>query len=177
LTPILLALGTAYALFVLRGEVGDKLLPLVPSVGATAWKDFRRLTVDQVVEMLSLRVYSLAVMAGSIFVKRIRALGYRMLYRNEKYERRRISNLVYHLKRDELFVDVLRGLVQEPSQKLRAVAEAAAAMPTALWFDAEKPYQLPSLVASGQATLCYNLMTYVRRFGASPSSSRRESRP
>ena len=104
-------------------------------------------------------------------MKRIRALGYRALFQDPKYQKRRVSNLVYHLQSNQPFDSLLGGLVPPPSPALRKVADAAAAMPTALWFDPARPYELPCLVASGQATLCYNLMKHLlRRHGRDPAT-------
>jgi len=171
LLPMLLALAVAYGIWVGRREVVGRVLEIVPQVGARAWRDFRRLSVDQVAEMIRLRLLSLVTMASSIFMKRIRALGYRALFQDPKYQRRRVSNLVYHLQSNQPFDSLLGGLVPPPSPALRKVADAAAAMPTALWFDPARPYELPCLVASGQATLCYNLMKHLlRRHGRDPAT-------
>lgn len=173
IVPILLAFGTAYSIWVIRDEVKDKLLPLIPQTGSAGWKDLRRLKMDQLAEMMNLRIQSVVAMAVSIFMKRIRALGYRRIYWNDTYTKKRISNLVYHLSPGEEFAEDLEGLVRKPSSALHAVADAAANMPTTLWFEDDKPYQLPSLVACGQATMCYNLMKHVvRKYGKEPQDYR-----
>jgi predicted acylesterase/phospholipase RssA len=170
LLPMLLALAVACGLWVVRRELLRRALELVPQVGRRAWKDFRRITVDQLVDMAWLRLRSVVSLTASIFMKRIRALGYKQLYQDEKYKLRRVSNLVYHLQSSEPFATTLAGHVDPPSPALRRVADAAATMPTALWFQPETPWQLPCLVAAGQATLCYNLMKQVVRVhGAEPA--------
>ncbi len=169
--PMLLALAVAYGLWVLRREVRERALEVIPQVGQAAWRDFRRITVDQLVDMLWLRLRSLVTLTASIFMKRIRGLGYRQLYQDDAYRTRRVSNLVYHLGSSQPFAAILAGLVDPPSAALRRVADEAAAMPTALWFQPEKPWQLPCLVAAGQATLCYNLMKQaVRVHGGDPAA-------
>lgn len=175
LLPMLLALAVAYGLWVVRRELLGRALELVPRVGRRAWKDFRRITVDQLVDMVWLRLRSVVSLTASIFMKRIRALGYKQLFQDEKYKLRRVSNLVYHLQSSEPFATILEGHVPSPSPALRRVADAGASMPTALWFQPEKPWQLPSLVASGQATLCYNLMKQVVRLhGGDPAQYPRD---
>ena len=145
LLPMLLALAVASGLWVARRELLGRTLELIPQVGRRAWKDFRRITVDQLSEMIWLRLRSVVSLTTSIFMKRIRALGYKQLYQDEKYERRRVSNLVYHLQSSEPFATILAGHVAPPSPALRRVADAAASMPTALWFRPETPWQLPCL--------------------------------
>ncbi|HEY4111316.1 hypothetical protein [Puia sp.] len=54
-----------------------------------------------------------------------------------------------------------------PSDKLRAVVDIATEMGTTLWFDMEDQERksLPSLLAAGQATICFNLLRVSFRFG------------
>ena len=127
--------------------------------------------------MLWLRLRSVVSLTASIFMKRIRAMGYKQLYQDEKYKLRRVSNLVYHLQSSEPFATILAGHVAPPSPALRRVADAAASMPTALWFQPETPWQLPCLVAAGQATLCYNLMKQVVRLHGARSGPVSAGRP
>jgi hypothetical protein len=55
----------------------------------------------------------------------------------------------------------------QPSDKLRAVINIATEMGTTLWFDAEDQERkcLESLLAAGQATICFNLLRVSFRFG------------
>ena len=170
LLPSVLALAVAAGLWVVRRELLGRALELIPQIGKGAWTDFRRITVDQLVDMVWLRLCSVLALTASIFMKRIRAMGYRQLYRNDKYKARRVSNLIYHLRSSEPFSTLVAGLVPAPSAALRRVADVAASTPTALWFDPERPDQLPGLVAAGQATLCYNLLKQiVRLHGRDPA--------
>ncbi|MGR9115103.1 MAG: patatin-like phospholipase family protein [Gammaproteobacteria bacterium] len=167
----------AYGLVWLRRRI-RKALKQIPMVGRAAWKDIKHLTVDDLVDMVSLRISSLFAMAGSVFMKRVRSLVYGLIYGDfrkpvrkvldEMYGSKRISQLIYHLKTGEKFsAELLRAGIGEPSDALREVTDSAANMPTTLWFD--KKGQLEMLIASGQATLCYNLMKYlVRNFGENP---------
>jgi len=54
-----------------------------------------------------------------------------------------------------------------PSQALRDVVDIATEMDTTLWFDASQTSKrsLESLVAAGQATICFNLLRVSYRFG------------
>jgi predicted acylesterase/phospholipase RssA len=172
----LVAVAT-YALLWLRGRIVEEL-DKIPMIGRAAWKDIKHLSVDEIEDMISLRLGSLFAMAGSVFMKRVRGLVYGLVYGDfrapinkildEMYGLRRISNLIDHLKTGRKFnEELLRAGVPEPSAELQRITDIAANMKTTLWFD--KPDQLQSLVASGQATLCYNLMKFiVRNFGEDP---------
>ncbi|GAB4256112.1 MAG: hypothetical protein Kow0065_04680 [Methylomicrobium sp.] len=176
--PAALVAAATYALLWLRARIAVEL-DRIPMLGRAAWKDIKHLTLDDIEDMISLRISSLFVMAGSVFMKRVRGLVYGLVYGDfrapvrkildELYGKRRISNLIDHLKTGRQFsAELTKAGVSEPSVELRKVVDVAADMRTTLWFD--RPDQLPSLVASGQATLCYNLMKFVvRNFGDDPA--------
>lgn len=169
--PTGLVAGAIYALIWLRRKV-KKTLDKIPLVGRAAWKYIKLLTLDDLIDMVSLRISSLFAMAGSVFMKRVRSLVYSLIYgdfrkpvRNlmdELYGDKRISNLIYHLQNGEPFNEDLEKMgISPPSAALQTVTTGAAEMPTTLWFDEES--QLKILLASGQATLCYNLMKFLAR--------------
>jgi predicted acylesterase/phospholipase RssA len=174
LIPVTLVATATYALFWVRNKT-NKIMEKIPLVEKAAWKDIRNLTVDEIINMVALRISSLHALAGSIFMKRIRSLVYGLIYGdirgpvdkaiNEMYEKKRISILIYHLQDGEPFShELIKAGIPKTSDTLSTVATRAAKMPTTLWFDNEQ--QLQDLVITGQATLCYNLMKYlVRCFG------------
>jgi len=173
LVPLALAVLTYVALCYGRRVIGRRVLPSIPQVGGAAWNDIKRLTLAQVLDMVNLRLTSLMSMANWVFMKRIRSLVFYLVYGNERYENKRVSNLIYHLKIGKKFENLPD--VPEPSADLQRVAEVAANMDTTLWLN--ERHQLPCLVACGQATLCYNLMKYaVRVHGDDPESYSREVR-
>lgn len=179
LVPLFLSGLTASALWWGRNIIRREILPDIPQVGRAAWKDLKRLTLGQILDMANLRFTSLLAMATSVFMKRIRSLGFRLVYENEAYNGKRVANLIYHItKSDEDFAEdfipdnVKRAPDEDiceympkgvllPSRELRNIVTIAAKMPTTLWFD--ESYQLPCLAACGQATLCYNLMKFIVR--------------
>jgi predicted acylesterase/phospholipase RssA len=167
--PLLLATGTTFILWWGRNIIKNQILPKIPQVGRLAWNDLKTLTINQVVNGIYLRLSSLQAMAGSVFMKRIRNMGFRFIYQQYKDKNREklISNLIYELKTGSSLTK-LPG-VQPPSTELLKVIDAAANMPTTLWFTEDN--QLDNLIISGQATTCYNLMVYItRNHGDNPSS-------
>jgi hypothetical protein len=172
--PILLAGTTAWGIWFLRRLVRDKILPAIASIGQpaqetsweTSWDDLKKLTLGQIIDMVNLRITSLLALTSSVFMGRIRILMYKTVYGDDRYKNKRVSNLIYHLKSDSKF-SPLPLEVKKPSKLLNNIADIAANMPTLLWFDND--YELPCLVACGQATICYNLMKYlVRVYGNNP---------
>ncbi|MEL6579399.1 MAG: patatin-like phospholipase family protein [Cyanobacteria bacterium J06621_12] len=158
LVPLLLATGTAFLLGWIRNAVQNKILPKIPQAGYFAWDDLKQLTLSQVANGIYLRVTSLQAMAGSVFMKRIRRLGYNQIYK-DKHREKLVSNLIYELKSGSTLTP-LPG-VQSPSKKLLKIIDAAADMPTTLWFTQDN--QLNNLIISGQATICYSLMVNITR--------------
>ncbi|MDJ0535540.1 MAG: hypothetical protein QNJ70_24135 [Xenococcaceae cyanobacterium MO_207.B15] len=166
---MVLALGTTFILLWGRNIMKNKILPQIPQVGKFAWDELKTLTINQVVNGIYLRLTSLQAMAGSVFMKRIRNMGFSFIYQQYKGNNRNklISNLIYNLKTGSSLTK-LPG-VQPPSTKLLKVIDAAANMPTTLWFTEDS--QLDNLIISGQATTCHNLMVYITRsHGDKPSS-------
>jgi predicted acylesterase/phospholipase RssA len=167
--PLLLATGTAFILLWGRNLIKNQILPKIPQVGRLGWKDLKTLTINQVVNGIYLRLTSLQAMAGSVFMTRIRNLGFSFIYQQYKDKNRKklISNLIYDLKTGSSLAK-LPG-VQPPSTEILKVIDAAANIPTTLWFTEDN--QLDNLIISGQATTCYNLMVYItRNHGDNPSS-------
>jgi hypothetical protein len=162
--PIVLAAASAWLLWAGRRTI-RRALQQVPSTGGAVWADFRRLTLSQAATLLNLRLTSLLALTSSVFMRRIRQLVFGLIYQQERYESKRVSNLIYNLQQAW---KAPAGSVSPPSAALAHAVAIANAMPTTLWFN--HPNELPCLVACSQATLCYNLMKWVvRRFGANPA--------
>jgi predicted acylesterase/phospholipase RssA len=157
LLPVAFVLLVAYALLWLRRMLRAQLAR-VPHFRTRVWPALRALRLHPVLAALDLRMTSLHAMASRVFMKRVRALVYERLYRDARYERKRVSNLIHHLRPGKPFP--LAG-VPPPSAALHEAVEIANAMPTTLWFD--DPRQLDALVRTGEATLCFNLLKHLQR--------------
>lgn len=158
--PLLFALGVAGGMLWMRDvmlQVG-RLLKTKAQV-REAWKDLQRLTVREAVRMVELRVGSLVALTSSVFMKRVRGLVYGAAFTDETFRNRLAPTLIYSLARNSsLFA---RHPWLRPGAGLRALADRACAVPTALWLtdDAE----LDTLTAAGEASACFALLDYVLR--------------
>ena len=164
--PALVTLGVAVALWWARKIFFDDVVGRFPDVGGAAWKDLKKLRLRQTMDMVDLRITSLFALASDVFMKRIRSLVDTSIYADVRYEGRRIANYIYHLVpgNDWPPKKIPEGSfdeVQKWSPDLQNVAYYAATLPSTLWFDHE--YELPCLVAAGQATMCFNLMKWICR--------------
>ena len=120
------------------------------------WKDLRNLRVSTLIEMMSVRLSSTWALTGTIFLNRIRSLGYTMLERREDARNLVIKNEIYGI-----VVQENKASKHAPSAQMLAVAQRASTMETQLWYDDDD--QLKDLVACGQFTTCYNLLEYIDR--------------
>jgi hypothetical protein len=159
IVPLVLVIAVLVALWWIRHQYLTLVLPLVPQVGRRSRRYLRRLRARQVAEMLSLRLSSLLALTNRIFMRRIRNVGYFGLEHEPSNAARMVPVQIVRL-REGRDVPEIPG-VPPPSPALRAVATRAAEVPTQLWFDDDR--QLPSLVAAGQAAMCYELMRYLLR--------------
>lgn len=164
--PLIMAALIIGALSFVRRLVFDTLIPAVPEASVDSWTYIRQMPVGQLWHMVELRWSSSLALGLSVVWKRLRNLGYRLVYMNERYEGKRVSLLLEHLSRDVSFAD-LPG-VEPVSPLLFDVTDETRAMTTKMWFD--NACQLPCAVVTGQATICYNLMKFiVRKHGDEPA--------
>ncbi|HYA15267.1 MAG TPA: patatin-like phospholipase family protein, partial [Syntrophales bacterium] len=172
LIPLFAATSTALGIWRLRSILRKKILKKIPQLGQAAWNHFKKLRLSQLIDMINLRATSMLACMDSVLFNRIQSLRlliYKIVFTEEYRKCQHVSNLIYHLKSDYPFSDLLEKCqeVPKPSVKLRRVADVAANMPTQFWYDHD--YQLPCIVACGQASLCYNLMKHiVRVYGDNP---------
>ncbi len=123
------------------------------------WKDLRNLRVADLMEMMSTRLSSTWALTGTIFLNRIRSLGYSLLENRDDLKGRVIKNEIFDIVEQEN-----KASVHAPSAQMLAVAQRASTMETQLWYDDED--QLKDLVATGQFTICYNLLEHIDRLRA-----------
>ena len=118
------------------------------------WKTMRGIRVSALMEMVGLRLSSTWALTSTIFLNRIRSLGYSMLENRDDVKDRLIKNEIY-----DIVVHRNKASRYQPSAQMLAVAQRAASMETALWYDDDD--QLKDLVACGQFTICHNLLEYI----------------
>jgi predicted acylesterase/phospholipase RssA len=140
------------------------------------------LSVRRVEPLIIDRVNSLVTLLMDVFLKVIRRLNYFKLYENDRFGYRRVSNLVRELTEFDFNNRRSRETENIPSSatyreysilhgeyadvvgvKIKEVAESAASFGTTLWFTDKDNLQhmLDHLLASGQFTMCYNLLHYL----------------
>lgn len=151
--------------------------------------------IYRILPLLLDRFNSLISLLMNVFLKVVRRLNYDKMYEDEKWKYRRISNLIYELtekdyRQDEqtptrptdetgqspeakTHVQTLAGTYEAAiGQKIKEVAELATSFGTTLWFTDENKLDnmLNTLVATGQFTMCYNLVDYIEKLQANADS-------
>ncbi len=158
LVPGAFTAAVAGALVWLRRRLVDANRMMAKTIDVQAWPSFRKLTVPEFVQMISLRVGSLMALTSSVFMARIRGLVFREAYSDRDFKDRRISNLIYSLTRDEPKLFTQHPWLK-PKPHLVSLAQQAVGMPTTLWFTDDK--QFYTLEAAGEATTCFVLLHYL----------------
>ncbi len=123
------------------------------------WKSVRGLRVSMLMEMMGLRLTSTWALTSTIFLDRIRSLGYSLLHNRDDVKNRVIKNEIYCVVEQEN-----KASRHAPSAQMLAVAQRASTMETQLWYDDDA--QLNDLVACGQFTICYNLLEHIDKLRA-----------
>lgn len=122
------------------------------------------------------RINSLVKLMMDVFLKIVRRLNYDKLYDNPDFGNRRISNLIRELTEEDFSnkrstagnarSNSVIGNDYETAigPAIKKIAEESAVFGTTLWFT-DEPGRLDSmlnkLVATGQFTMCYNLIVYL----------------
>lgn len=162
----------------------QKVVDKIPAFFRPRFAKFniQELSIRRVEPLLLDRLNSLLILLMSVFLKVVRRLNYNRLYQNDTYLYRRASNLIKELTEED-FGNVSERAAQQATHTpnyrahtilggsyadvvgshIKAVAEEAAAFGTSLWFtEAEQlDNMLNKLLATGQFTMCYNLLEYL----------------
>ncbi len=186
--PLFLSTIVAIGFFVGRRIIGNLLREFDAETGIDVWNNFRRVSIFAAIEILRSRVKSLLAMSKSVFMKRIRDLGFRRIFVNPDFEERAIANLIYDLDNSKRWGPHITGKKaavraghedeleepegektatdaedefawRRPTPKLREISTDAEKYPTNLWF--VDPADMKNLILCGEATMCFNMMRYL----------------
>ncbi|MFP2925031.1 patatin-like phospholipase family protein [Pyxidicoccus sp. 3LG] len=158
LVPGLLTAAVTAALVWVRRRLRDGNAMLQQHLDLDAWPSFQKLTVPEFMQMLVLRGTSLLALTSKVFMKRVRGLVYKRVYKDPRFENRRMSNLIYALtvNRPKLFSE---HPWLQPGPHLVALSQQACQMPTTLWFTDSSQFTL--VESAGEATVCYVLLRHI----------------
>ena len=135
-----------------------------------------KLEFNDLATLLANRANSVMLLVSSVFMKHLRRMGYRSIYKSPEWENRTAMNAVYQLRPGESWAAGLQtGSLPpylEPSAEMQENSEKAAAMGTTLWFTGDdRANGVPeALIAAGQYTVCWNLLRYINRIKKHPAN-------
>lgn len=157
--PLFFSLFITVALGWTRGRFRKALVTIQEKTALDLWPAVKRLTVPELLELIDGRIKSLIVLTSSVFMKRVRDLGFQDIFVYEKYNEKLCPNLIYSLDDERRFGDKITARQLEPTAELRKIATDTESTPTNLWFTEEA--RLKQLIVCGQATICFNLLKYM----------------
>ncbi|MDX6576891.1 MAG: hypothetical protein QOE96_2844 [Blastocatellia bacterium] len=157
--PLIFSLSIVIALRWTRRRLRDALVTVQAKTELELWPAVKRLTIPELLELIDSRLKSLIVLTSSVFMKRVRDLGFKDINVYERYRGKLSANLIYSLNDATRFGDNIRTHNLEPTAELQSIANDAEAVPTNLWFTEEAT--LRKLIVCGQASICFNLMKYM----------------
>jgi predicted acylesterase/phospholipase RssA len=172
--PLVLIGLTLRVLFLYRGkkrELIAKLHHLIPHWERFPGKYINNLRLSDLVKMGMLRVGPTAALTSSIYMDRIRGLGYSTAFSREDLQDKILANEIFALQDKRDPKDPFHSMLGDedawpPPADLLRIVDTAASMQTKLWIDQREGdplNDLDYLVVCGQATICYNLMKYLWR--------------
>lgn len=156
--PIVLSGLLAIGLTWVRGQYYEGQRQVEEMTTIELWPFLKRLTMPELIDLISGRAKSLIALTAAVFMKRVRALVYKDIKVHPTYQNRELSNLIYDLDDTTKFP---KAIVNEiaPTEELRDLAVRAETMETKLWIN--NADELRDLVACGQATTCFNILRYI----------------
>lgn len=124
-----------------------------------------KLSISDIGTLITNRTTSLIMLATTVFMKHIRRLNYDSIYEDDSWRNRRIMNAIYELRENESWEKKNLPEWMKPSEAMQENSRKAAAMGTTLWFTAkDKKNGIPqSLIATGQYTMCWNLLKHIEK--------------
>ncbi|MBT8064620.1 MAG: patatin-like phospholipase family protein, partial [Gammaproteobacteria bacterium] len=169
--PIVLVVLTAIGLILVKvnkAHAIEALQRIIPHWKKKPGKYIDKVRLGDLLQMGLLRGGSVSTLTSTIYMNRIRGLGYAVAYSREDLKNRVLDNEIYTLQASSFpDNDFHRRLAADeawpPPAEMGRIVGHAATMPTKLWLEQHEGdplNDLDYLVVCGQATICYNLMKH-----------------
>ena len=169
-----------------------KITEVIPPFYLEKIKDLKieELSVHRLEPLLINRLRSLGTLLLNVFLKVVRSLNYIRLYEDDRYEHRRIATLIKDLTRKN-FRKTATEIKNNQSvsgpenpgifsgnydsaigKEIEKVVDEASGFGTTLWFTEPQKVGklLEKLVATGQLTMCYNMIRYLEKLIFTPEN-------
>jgi len=170
--PLLVLVGFLGLMIVLklsRNRTEESLQEIIPNWRKSPHKYLNKLRVGTLLNMVVLRAGSVSALTSTIYMNRIRGLGYTTAYSRPDLHNRILANEIFTLQdatqaKDSLHEELLARKAWPPPPEMKRIVDKSATMATKLWIEQDEGdplNDLDYLVIGGQCTLCYNLMRFL----------------
>jgi hypothetical protein len=152
-----------------RNKTEASLETVIPKWRRSPRKYLNKLRVGTLLNMVSLRAGSVSALTSTIYMNRIRGLGYSTAYSRPDLHNRILANEIFTLQdapqaNDALHEELTARHAWPPPPGMKRIIDKAATMATKLWLEQDEGdplNDLDYLVIGGQCTMCYNLMRFL----------------
>ncbi len=152
-----------------RSKTEHSLQHIIPRWKHSPRKYLNKLRVGTLLTMASLRAGSVSALTSTIYMNRIRGLGYSAAYSRPDLHNRVLANEIFTLQdapqeNDPLHLELTARQAWPPPPEMRRIVDKAATMATKLWIEQDEGdplNDLDYLVVGGQCTMCYNIMRFL----------------
>jgi len=166
---LLILLAVMIMMKLTRNKTEASLEHIIPGWKQRPAKYLNKVRVGTLMSMLSLRAGSVSALTSTIYMNRIRGLGYSTAYSRPDLHNRVLANEIFTLqdapeRNDELHEVLSARNAWPPPPEMQRVVDKAATMATKLWLEQDEGdplNDLDYLVIGGQCTMCYNLMRFL----------------
>jgi predicted acylesterase/phospholipase RssA len=170
--PLLVLVALLILMIVLkisRNKTERSLEHIIPKWTKSPHKYLNKLRVGTLMSMASLRAGSVAALTSTIYMNRIRGLGYSAAYSRPDLHDRILANEIFTLQDapkadDSLHQELIARKAWPPPPEMKRIVNKAATMATKLWIEQDEGdplNDLDYLVAGGQCTMCYNMLRFL----------------
>ncbi|HET6566203.1 MAG TPA: hypothetical protein VFG52_12390, partial [Xanthomonadales bacterium] len=172
IVPVIVMLGLLILMLALkhtRSKTEHSLENIIPRWKISPHKYLDKLRVGTLLSMASLRAGSVSALTSTIYMNRIRGLGYSAAYSRPDLHNRVLANEIFTLQdapleTDPLHQELIARQAWPPPPEMKRIVDKAATMATKLWIEQDEGdplNDLDYLVVGGQCTICYNMMRFL----------------
>lgn len=152
-----------------RSKTEHSLQHIIPKWKKDPHKYLNKLRLGNLMSMFALRAGSVSALTSTIYMNRIRGLGYSAAYSRPDLHNRVLANEIFTLQdapleQDPLHLHLTSRKAWPPPPEMKRIVDKAATMATKLWIEQDEGdplNDLDYLVVGGQCTMCYNMMRFL----------------
>jgi len=169
LMVLVMVLALMIVMKLTRNKTEDSLEKVIPNWQKSPRKYLNKLRVGTLLDMVILRAGSVSALTSTIYMNRIRGLGYSTAYSRPDLHNRILANEIFTLQdapdmEEPLHLELQARNAWPPPPEMKRIVDKAATMATKLWIEQDEGdplNDLDYLVVGGQCTMCYNLMRFL----------------